>query len=139
MTDFVVQHTRSFLPRVGALLLGLAVVVSLSACGDDDSGGSGMQGPTVAEEISSQSVTSDQGSVDVTDLSSVFSGDNLSFQVSSSASDVVSASVDGTTLTISPQNGGNATINVTATNDAGTAETSFSVEVTLPDAPGTTP
>ena len=137
MTDFVVQHTRSLLPRVGAFLLGLAVVVSLSACGDDDSGGSGMQAPTVAEQISTQSVTSDQGSVDVADLSTVFSGDNLSFEPSSTAPDVVSASVDGTTLTISPQSGGNATVNVAATNDSGTVETSFSVEVTLPDAPGT--
>ena len=136
MIDFAVQRIRSFLPRAGAVLLGLAGAVSLSACGDDDDGGSVMQGPTVEQSISSQSVTSDQGAVDVADLSNVFSGENLSFQVSSSASDVVSASTDGSTLTINPQNGGSAAVSATATNDAGSAETSFDVEVTLPDAPG---
>ena len=95
-----------------------------------------MQGPTVEQSISNQSVTSDQGAVDVADLSNVFSGENLSFQVSSSASDVVSASTDGSTLTINPQNGGSAAVSATATNDAGSAQTSFDVEVTLPDAPG---
>lgn len=95
-----------------------------------------MQGPTVEQSISSQSVTSDQGAVDVADLNNVFSGENLSFQVSSSASDVVSASIDGSTLTINPQNGGSTAVSATATNDAGSAETSFDVEVTLPDAPG---
>jgi hypothetical protein len=136
MIDFAVQRIRSFLPRAGAVLLGLAVAVSLSACGDDGNGGSGMQGPTVEQSISSQSVTSDQGTVDVADLSNVFSGENLSFQVSSSASDVVSASTDGSTLTINPQNGGSAAVSATASNDAGSAQTSFDVEVTLPDAPG---
>jgi hypothetical protein len=134
MVDFAVQRIRSFLPRAGAVLLGLAVAVSLSACGDD--GGSGMQGPTVEQSISSQSVTSDQGTVDVVNLNDVFSGENLSFQVSSSASDVVSASTDGSTLTINPQNGGTAAVSATASNDAGSAQTSFDVEVTLPDAPG---
>jgi hypothetical protein len=136
MIDFAVQRIRPFLLRVGAALLGLAVAVSLSACGDDGNGGSGMQGPTVEQSISNQSVTSDQGAVDVADLSNVFSGENLSFQVSSSPSDVVSASTDGSTLTINPQNGGSAAVSATATNDAGSAETSFDVEVTLPDAPG---
>ncbi len=139
MIDFAVQRIRSFLPRAGAVLLGLAVAVSLSACGDDDDGGSGMQGPTVEQSISSQSVTSDQGTVDVADLNNVFSGENLSFQVSSSASDVVSASTDGSTLTIDPQNGGSAAVSATASNDAGSAQTSFDVEVTLPDAPGAPP
>jgi len=84
----------------------------------------------------SQSVTADQGNVDVVNLNDVFSGENLSFQVSSSASEVVSASTDGSTLTINPQNGGTAAVSATASNDAGSAQTSFDVEVTLPDAPG---
>jgi hypothetical protein len=44
-------------------------------------------------------------------------------------------SLDGTTLTVDPQDGGSATITVTAQNDAGSAETTFEVNVDLPTAP----
>ncbi|WP_251980445.1 hypothetical protein [Salinibacter ruber] len=136
MTHSAVQYTRSLLSRAGTLLLGLALVVSLSACGDDDDGGSGMNAPTVEQSISDQSATADQGAVEVADLNSVFSGENLSFQVSSSDSEVASASVDAGTLTVTPQDGGTATISAVATNDAGEASTSFGITVNLPEAPG---
>ena len=136
MTHSAVQHIRSLLPRVGTFLLGLALVVSLSACGDDDDGGSGMNAPTVEQSISDQSATADQGAVEVADLNSVFSGENLSFQASSSDSEVASASIDGGTLTVTPQDGGTATISAVATNDAGEANTSFGITVNLPEAPG---
>lgn len=136
MIDSIVQHTRTLLTRAGAVLLGVALVASLSACGDDDNGGSGMTGPTVEQSISAQTVNADEDASEVADLSNVFSGENLSFEVSSSDSGVVSASVDGTTLSINPQDGGTATVTATASNDAGETSTSFDVTVNLPDAPG---
>ena len=132
MTDSAVQHTRSLLPRVGTFLLGLALVVSLSACGDD----SGMDAPTVEQPISDQSATADQSAVEVADLNSVFSGEGLSFQAISSENGVASASVNGGTLTVTPQDGGTATITATATNDGGEASTSFDATINLPEAPG---
>lgn len=95
-----------------------------------------MNAPTVEQSISDQSATADQGAVEVADLNSVFSGENLSFQVSSSDSEVASASVDAGTLTVTPQDGGTATISAVATNDAGEASTSFGITVNLPEAPG---
>ena len=136
MNHSAVQYTRSLLPRVGMLLLGLALVVSLSACGDDDDGGSGMNAPTVEQSISNQSATADQGAIEVADLNSVFSGENLSFQASSSDNGIASASIDGGALTVTPQDGGTATISAVATNDAGEADTSFDITVNLPEAPG---
>ena len=136
MTHSAVQHTRSLLPRVGTFLLGLALVVSLSACGDDDDGGSGMDAPTVVQSISDQSATADQGAIEVADLNSVFSGENLSFQASSSDNGVASVSTDGGALTVTPQDGGTATVSAVATNDAGEAEASFGITVNLPEAPG---
>lgn len=95
-----------------------------------------MDAPMVEQSISDLSATADEGAVEVADLNSVFSGENLSFQAMSSESGVASASVDGSTLTVTPQDGGTATITAAATNDAGEAETSFSVTVNLPEAPG---
>jgi len=136
MNHSAVQYTRSLLPRVGMLLLGLVLTVSLSACGDDDDGGSGMNAPTVEQSISNQSATADQGAIEVADLNSVFSGENLSFQASCSNNGIASASIDGGALTVTPQDGGTATISAVATNDAGEADTSFDITVNLPEAPG---
>lgn len=123
------------LPRVGTFLLAAAVLVSLSACGDDDDGGSGMEGPLVNQSIDSRTLTADQEPVEV-NLGSVFSGQNLSYTAMSSNSDIASASVSGTTLSVTPQNGGNTTVTVGAQNDAGETDTSFDVTVNLPEAPG---
>lgn len=132
MTRFAAKRTRSFPSRIGHLLLGFVLVASLSACGDD----SNMQGPTVDQQVAVDVLKADQDPVDVANLSDVFSGPNLSFQVSSSASGVASASIEGNILTVDPQSAGEATVSVVATNDAGEAETSSNVVVILPDAPG---
>mgnify|MGYP002762474714 CR=1 FL=1 len=131
MTRFAVRHMRSLLSRAGYLLLGLVFVVSLSACGDDMN----MQGPTVDQQVSVDVLRANQDPVDIANLSDVFSGPNLSFRASSSASGVASASVEGNTLTVNPQSAGEATVSVVATNDAGEAELSSDVTVILPDAP----
>lgn len=136
MTHSTVQYAKNLLPRVGAFLLGLALVASLTACGDDDDGGSGMDGPMVEESIPNQTATADQGAIEVADLNNVFSGENLSFQPSSSDSGVASTSVSSGTLTVTPEDGGTASISVTASNDAGEASTSFEITVNLPEAPG---
>ena len=95
-----------------------------------------MNAPTVQQSISDQSATADQGAIEVADLNSVFSGENLSFQAMSSDGSVASASTDSGTLAVTPQDGGTATVSITATNDAGEAETSFGITVNLPEAPG---
>lgn len=121
------------LSTTGTVLLLLVFGVFLTACGDDN-GGMGLQPPSVAGSIDNQSLVADDAPVEF-DVSGIFEGEELSFSASSSDSEVASASLDGTTLTVSPQNGGSATITVTATNDAGSEETSFSVNVDLPAAP----
>lgn len=138
MIDSTGNHIRSFLsrvlPRVGTLLLAAAVLVSLSACGDDDDNGSGMDGPSVNQSIDSQTLTTDADPVEV-DLENVFSGENLSYNATSSSSDVASVSVSSGTLTVTPEDGGDASVTVGAENDAGETDTSFDVTVNLPEAP----
>jgi len=95
-----------------------------------------MNAPTVEQPISDQSATADEGPTEAADLNSVFSGENLSFQASSSNDGVASVSIDSGTLTVTPQDGGMATISAVAANDAGEVETSFGITVNLPEAPG---
>lgn len=115
--------------------MALALVVSLSACGDDGNGGSGMNGPTQDQSFSSRTLTADQDPVNV-NLEDYFSGDRVSYEASSSNSEVVAASVDSGTLVLDPQGGGTSTVTVVAQNDAGEAQGSASVTVELPSAPG---
>jgi hypothetical protein len=116
------------------LVLGLA----LTACGDDDDGGPGpppmLSEPEVAGSIDNQDLVADQDPVEI-DISDLFDGEELTLSASSSDSGVATASVDGTTLTVDPQNGGTATVTVTAENDAGSADTSFEASVILPTGP----
>jgi hypothetical protein len=127
----------------GTVLLILALGVALTACGDeDDVMGPGMEPspPSVVGSIENQDLVVNDENPDVDDteeidISGVFEGEELTFSASSGNSGVATASVDGSTLTVDPDNGGSATITVTAENDAGSTDTSFEVSVTLPNAP----
>jgi len=119
------------------MLLVLVLGLSLAACGDDDDGmGGGMElsPPDVVGSVDNQNLEADDDPVEV-DISGLFDGEELTFSASSSDSGVAAASLDGNTLTVDPQNGGSATVTVTAQNDAGSADTSFEVNVDLPTAP----
>ncbi len=126
------------LSTAGTVLLVLVLGVALTACGDDDDGmGPGLSEPEVTGSIDNQSLTTDDAPVEV-DISGVFEGDELTFSASSSNSDVASVSLDGNTLTVTPEDGGSATITVTAENDAGSASTDFDANIDLgtpPDPP----
>lgn len=121
------------LSSAGAILLVFVLGVALTACGDE-TGGMGLEPPTTAGSISNQSLMADDDPIEL-DVGDVFEGQELTFSASSSDTGTVTASVSGTTLTVDPQNGGSATVTVTAENDAGTAEQSFTVNVDLPDGP----
>lgn len=121
------------LPTTGTMLLVLVLGLSLTACGDDN-GGMGLEPPTVAGSVDNQSLLADDNSVEI-DISGLFDGEELTLSASSDSEDVAAASLDGNTLTVDPQNGGTATITVTAENDAGSAETSFEANIDLPVAP----
>lgn len=131
------------LSTAGTVLLGLALVASLTACGDEDDivGPPGeLSPPEVTGSIDNQElvVNDENPEVDDTeaiDISGVFDGEELTFSASSSDPNTASVSLDGTTLTVDPDNGGSATVTVTAENDAGSADASFEVSVVLPPAP----
>lgn len=118
------------------MLLVLVLGVALTACGDDDDGGMGgmVEPPSVAGSIQNQNLLADDDPVEF-DASSLFDGSELTFSASSSDGGVATASVSDSTLTVDPQNGGTATVTVTAENTEGTADTSFDVNVDLPTAP----
>lgn len=120
------------LPTTGTMLLVLVLGLSLTACGDDN-GGMGLEPPTVAGSVDNQSLLADDNPVEI-GISGLFDGEELTLSASSD-SDAAAASLDGNTLTVTPQNGGTATITVTAENDAGSAETSFEANIDLPIAP----
>ena len=70
------------------------------------------------------------------DVAEAFSGSALTFSASSSASDMASVSIDGSTISISAHVAGTATVTATATNSEGSAEQSFDVIVKdVPPAP----
>jgi hypothetical protein len=119
------------------MLLVLVLGAALTACGDDGDGGMGgmVEPPTVTGSIENQSFLADDDPAEF-DASGLFDGGELSFSASSSDENVVAASVSDSTLTVNPQNGGTATVTVTAENAEGTADTNFQVNVDLPSAPG---
>jgi hypothetical protein len=122
------RHRLSRAPSVGAILLVLALGVALTACGDD---GMALQPPTIAGSIDNQSLNANDNPVEF-NLGDVFEGQELTFSASSSDTGIATASVSGTTLTVNPQSGGSATVTVTAENNAGTEEVSFTVDVLGP-------
>lgn len=135
MTSNSLATLRHFLSRTsslaGAILLVLVLGVALTACGDE---GMALQPPRVAGSINNQNLMADDPPAEF-NLGSVFEGQELTFSASSSDTGIATASVSDTTLTVDPQNGGSATVKVTAENNAGTAEQNFTVSVDLPDGP----
>ena len=130
------------LSTAGTVLLVLAFAVALTACGDesDIAGSSPLDPPSVTGSVDNQElvVNDENDDVDDTetiDISDVFDGEGLTFSASSDDPSTASVSLDGTTLTVDPDNGGSTTVTVTAENDAGSADTSFDVSVILPPAP----
>lgn len=133
------------LSRAGAVLLVLALAASLTACGDDSDvtgppNGGDLSPPEVTGSIDNQElvVNDDNDDVDDTeaiDISGVFDGEELTFSASSDDPGTASVSLDGTTLTVDPDDGGSATVTVTAENEGGSADTSFGVDVILPPGP----
>ena len=78
--------------------------------------------PEVAPTVRTRAITSvsvAQGGTRTVTLSTVFTGANLTYVVSSSADTVATASESGGTLTITGVSVGDATVTVTATNTAG--------------------
>ena len=129
------------LPTAGTVLLVLALAVALTACGDEDiAGPPPLDPPSVTGSVDDQElvVNDENDDVDDTetiDISGVFDGEELTFSASSDDPSTASVSLDGTTLTVDPDNGGSTTVTVTAENDAGSESESFEVSVILPPAP----
>jgi predicted small lipoprotein YifL len=130
------------LSTAGTVLLVLTLAVALTACGDEGvvEPEPPLDPPEVTGTIDDQElvVNDDNDDVDDTetiDISGVFDGEELTFSASSDDPSTASVSLDGTTLTVDPDNGGSTTVTVTAENDAGSADTSFDVSVILPPAP----
>ena len=130
------------LPTAGTVLLVLTLAVALTACGDEGvvEPEPPLDPPEVTSTIDDQElvVNDDNDDVDDTetiDISGVFDGEELTFSASSDDPSTASVSLDGTTLTVDPDNGGSTTVTVTAENDAGSGSESFEVSVILPPAP----
>lgn len=126
--------SRYVIPAVAVCLLML-----LSACNGDDpvSPDPDPDPPTVVSEIDDQELKADDEPATF-DLEAVFedpSGEGLTYEASFSDSDIVVVSVNGATLSVEATGGGEATVTAHAHNDGGSADTSFEVEVTLPDPP----
>jgi len=122
--------------RASVCLLVLAALV-VGAC---DGGGTGDEqdnAPTVTNEIQDRDANADGDPIEV-DLSTVFSAPSsttLTYEASSSNADVATVSVNDATLTVTPGEGGEADVTVTATNDAGEANDTFAMSV-FADPPG---
>lgn len=113
--------------------LVLLLVLSLAATGCDGGGTSDddNESPLVENEIQDQDATSDGEAIEI-DLTSVFSvpsGATLSYSASSSNTAVAEVDVSEALLRVTPREGGEANITVTATNDAGEATDRFAVAV----------
>ena len=63
------------------------------------------------------------------DLADYFSGEELRFSAISSTPQVATAALDGSKLTVAPASEGESSVTVTATNDAGSVESSIGVRV----------
>ena len=140
MTDVSTTLWHRRLPTAGTVLLVLTLAVALTACGDEDVvGPPPVDPPSVTGSVDDQElVVNDENDVDDTetiDISDVFDGEGLTFSASSDDPSTASVSLDGTTLTVDPDNGGSTTVTVTAENDAGSESESFEVSVDLPPAP----
>ena len=99
--------------------------------------------PVVDDQIPAQTLTVGGGSAQI-DLSSKFSdpdsGDTLTYEADSSDTGVVTESVSGSILTLSPAAAGSTSVTVTATDEGGLdVEQSFTVTVSPPDSPPTPP
>lgn len=118
------------------LSLLLASLLLWTACGDDSVSPRVIEPPSVESPIENQQVNADADPISV-DLSSVFADDDaeLNYDASSSDTDVATAEVSDATLTVTPVNGGTAEITATASNEAGAANASFTLDVNLPDPP----
>lgn len=93
--------------------------------------------PTVDNEIQNQRANAGGDVVEV-NLEEVFSapsGEPLTYSASSSDESVASVEVSGTTLTVTPQEGGEAEITVEASNEQGEAIDTFRMRV-FADPPG---
>ena len=130
------------LSTAGTVFLVLTLAVALTACGDEGvvEPEPPLDPPEVTGTIDDQElvVNDDNDEVDDTetvDISGVFDGEELTFSASSDDPSTASVSLDGTTLTVDPDNGGSTTVTVTAENDAGSGSESFEVSVILPPAP----
>ena len=130
------------LSTAGTVLLVLTLAVALTACGDEGvvEPEPPLDPPEVTGTIDDQElvVNDDNDDVDDTetiDISGVFDGEELTFSASSDDPSTASVSLDGTTLTVNPDNGGSTTVTVTAENDAGSESEPFEVSVILPPPP----
>ena len=74
-------------------------------------------------------VTLTVGDTHEVDIADAFSGTNLEFSVATSAPDMASASLSGTTVTLAGMVAGNATVTVTAENSEGSAAQTIAVTV----------
>lgn len=118
------------------LPLLLASMMLVAACGDDGVSPRVIQPPSVQVPIDNQDVRVDADAF-VVDLDVVFGDDaaTLRYSASTSNADVATASVNGPQLTVSPVGGGTAEITATASNEGGSANAEFTVQVNLPDPP----
>ena len=95
-------------------------------------------GAPTARPGAPDSVDVDQGETETVTLSRVFTGEDLEFSVTSTDTDVATASIsDDGILTISARSPGEATVTVTATNDDGNV--AHEITVTVPEPVTTTP
>lgn len=125
---------RTASARCTLSLLLASFMLIFAACGDD-SVSTRIEPPSVESPIENQQLTADADPLTV-DLSTVFgSDDSLEYSTSSSNTDVATANVSEATLTVDPVGGGTAEITATASNDAGSANASFTLDVNLPDPP----
>ncbi len=118
---------------VGAHAAGTATVTATAANG----AGSAEQSfvvsvvdsqPEAVGELSDITMTVGDDPV-LVDVSEAFSGSALMYSALSSANDLVSVSVDGSTVAVGAHAAGTATVTATAANGAGSAEQSFVVTV----------
>jgi len=111
-----------------AALLGLCLV---AACDGGGGANGGISPPTVENAIQDMETTAGGDALEV-DLRSVFSTSSqteVSFSASSSNPDAATVSLQDALLSVTPVEGGEATITVTAENEAGTTEDTFVVTV----------